>query len=39
MCKAGVTLYSTFAPHFMCWKTFDENFMDKNLLHIIFDQV
>ena len=21
-------------PHFMCWKYFDECFMDKNLLHI-----
>ena len=23
-----------FTPHFMCWKYFDECFMDKNLLHI-----
>ena len=27
-------IYSTFTPHFMCWIYFDENFMDKNLLHI-----
>ena len=27
-------IYSTFTPHFMCWKYFGECFMDKNLLHI-----
>ena len=27
-------IYSTFTPHFMCWIYFDENVMDKNLLHI-----
>ena len=26
-------IYSTFTPHFMCWKYFDECFMDKNLFH------
>ena len=33
--KAGVTyaIYSTFTPHFMCSKYFDECFMDKNLFH------
>ena len=36
MCiKPGLqcTIYSTFTPQFMCWKYFDECFMDKNLLH------
>ena len=23
-----------FTPHFMCWIYFDENFMNKDLLHI-----
>ena len=27
-------IYSTFSPHFICWKYFDEYFMDKNLLYI-----
>ena len=27
-------IYSTFLPHFMCWKYFDEYFMDENLLCI-----
>ena len=27
-------IYSTFAPYFLCWKNFDECFMDKNLLYI-----
>ena len=26
--------YYYFIPHFMCWKYFDEFFMDKNLLHM-----
>ena len=27
-------IYSTFSPHLMCWKYFQECFKDKNLLHI-----
>ena len=27
-------VYSTFTPHFICCKYFNESFMDKNLLHI-----
>ena len=27
-------IYSTFTPHFTCWKYFDECLMDKNLLYI-----
>ena len=26
-------IYSTFNPNFMCWKYFDECFVDKSLLH------
>ena len=27
-------IYSTFSSHFLCWKYFDESFLDKNLLRI-----
>ena len=35
-CKVGATLCNLLQiyQHFMCWKYFDECWMDKNLLHI-----
>ena len=32
--KLHCATYSTFTPQFLCWKYFDECFMDKNLLQI-----
>ena len=32
--KLHCATYSTFTPQFLCWKYFDECFMDKNLLQV-----
>ena len=37
--KLHCATYSTFTQQFLCWKYFDECFMDKKFTPNIFDQV